>query len=354
LFGRYAKGWNMKIGIGTAVALVAFTALVTWGISRPRTAMLGPGAPAEVLADVGDIEITRQEVEELAPDQFIQAKQQLHDLTERALDEIIGRKLVELEAANRGVDEDSLLALEVEAHVPEPSEAQIDSVYEVYRDQITVPRDSIAPQIVEFLSRQRRALAMEVFLAQLRSRHEVHNYLEPRRIDVEAVGPARGPADAPITLVEFSDFECPFCYRVLPTLEQVEETYGDRVRIVYRQFPLNAIHPSAQIAAEASLCADAQGKFWEMHDAIFEVRGKVGAEDLKRMAADLDLDSEAFASCLDSGEMKSRVAADVQAGRQAGVSGTPALFINGRYLSGAQPFSVVSRIIDDELVRIGG
>jgi len=344
----------MKIGIWPTVALVAFTALVTWGITRPTSApWRSLPDRAEVLARVGDYEITRQEVEELAPDQFIQAKQQLHDLTERALDQLIGQKLVELEAEKRGLDTDSLVALEVVARVPPPTEAQIDSVYDVYRDQIRMSRDSVAPQIADFLTQRGRATAMDVFVARLRADYEVHNYLEPRRVEVEAVGPSRGPADAPITLVEFSDFECPFCYRVLPTLNQVEQTYGDSVRIVYRQFPLNAIHPSAQIAAEASLCADAQGKFWEMHDAIFEVRGKVQAEDLKRMAADLDLDADAFDRCLDSRDMRDRVAADLEAGRKAGVTGTPALFINGRYLSGAQPFSVVSRLIDDELVRLG-
>ena len=154
--------------------------------------------------------------------------------------------------------------------------------------------------------------------------------------------------------MEFSDFECPFCVRVLPTLEQVQEAYGDQVRIVYRQFPLNAIHPNAQLSAEASLCADAQGTFWEMHDAIFAARGKAGPDELKAMAADLGMDSDAFGTCLDSGEFRGQVAADLEAGRQAGVTGTPALFINGRFLSGAQPFDVVSRVIDDELTRVGG
>jgi protein-disulfide isomerase len=236
----------------------------------------------------------------------------------------------------------------------EPTEEQIDSVYNAYREQLNnAPRDSVAPQIVDFLTRQERAVAMQVFVAQLRAQYDVRNYLEPARIEIEAIGPSKGPADAPITLVEFSDFECPFCVRFLPTIEQVQQTYGDQVRIVYRQFPLNAIHPNAQLSAEASLCADAQGKFWEMHDAIFEARGKAGADGLKKMASDLGMDSDVFGACLDSGEFRGQVAADVEAGRQAGVTGTPALFINGRFLSGAQPFNVVSRLIDDELTRIG-
>jgi len=345
----------MKIGIWPVTALVAFTALITWGVSRPQSAAVLPQATqGEILAKVGDYEITRQEVEEVAPDQFIQAKQQLHDITQRALDQAIDTKLVDLQAEKEGLDSQGLVVREVLSKLSEPTDEQIDSVYNAYREQLNnAPRDSVAPQIVDFLTRQERAVAMQVFVAQLRAQYDVRNYLEPARIEVEAIGPSKGPDDAPITLVEFSDFECPFCVRVLPTIEQVQQTYGDQVRIVYRQFPLNAIHPNAQLSAEASLCADAQGKFWEMHDAIFEARGKAGADRLKTMASDLGMDSDLFGTCLDSREFQDQVAADLEAGRQAGVTGTPALFINGRFLSGAQPFNVVSRVIDDELTRVG-
>jgi protein-disulfide isomerase len=346
----------MKIGIWPVIALIAFTALITWGISRPQSATLLPQATqGEVLATVDGYEITRQEVEEIAPDQFIQAKQQLFDITERALAQAIDTKLLDFQAEKEGLDVDGLVARDVLSKLSEPTEQQIDSIYNLYREQLNnAPRESAAPQITDFLERQQRSLAMQVYLAQLRAQYDVRNLLEPARIEVEAIGPSRGPADAPITLIEFSDFECPFCVRVLPTLDQIEETYGDQVRIVYRQFPLTGIHPNAQLAAEASLCADAQGKFWEMHDAIFEVRGKAGAEELKAMAANLGLDSEIFDGCLDSREFRDRVLEDIEAGRQAGVTGTPALFINGRFLSGAQPFNVVSRLIDDELTRVGG
>ena len=346
----------MKIGIWPVIGLIAFTALITWGISRPQSATLLPQATqGEVLATVDGYEITRQEVEEIAPDQFIQAKQQLHDITESALAQAIDTRLVDMEAEEEGLDADALVAREVLSKLSEPTERQIDSIYNAYREQLNnAPRESAEPQIVAFLQRQQRGVAMQVYLAQLRSQHDVRNLLEPARIEVEAIGPSRGPEGAPITLVEFSDFECPFCVRVLPTLDQVEETYGAQARTPLRQFPLSGIHPTAQLSAEASLCADAQGKFWEMHDAIFEGRGKAGADELKTIAADLGLDSEVFDGCLDSNEFRDQVLEDVEAGRQAGVTGTPALFINGRFLSGAQPFNVVSRLIDDELTRVGG
>ena len=346
----------MKIGIVPAIALVVLTALITWGISRPQTATLLPQATqGEVLASVNGTDITRQEVEEVSPDRFIQAKQELHDLTERALGQAIDQRIVALEAEKEGLEEDSLIAREVISKITMPTEQQVDSMYVLYREQLNnAPVEQVAPQIRAFLMGQSRRSAMDVYLAQLRSRYDVANYLEPTRVEVEAIGPSKGPEDAPITLVEFSDFECPFCVRVLPTLDQVQEEYGDQVRIVYRHFPLNSIHPNAQITAEASMCADAQGMFWEMHDAIFEVRGKADADQLKAMAGDLGLEQDAFGACLDSREYRELVEADLEAGRRAGVTGTPALFINGRFLSGAQPFNVVSRVINDELTRLGG
>lgn len=346
----------MKIGIVPVLALVAFTALVTWGISRPQTASLLPqSTQGEVLASVDGTDITRQEVEEVSPDRFIQAKQELHDLTERALGQAIDQRIVRLEAEKEGLEEDSLIAREVTSKVTMPTEQQVDSMYNLYREQLNnAPIEQVEGQIKAFLAGQSRRVLMETYLAQLRSQYTVENYLEPTRVEVEAIGPSKGPDDAPITLVEFSDFECPFCVRVLPTLDQVRENYGDQVRIVYRHFPLNSIHPNAQLTAEASMCADAQGKFWEMHDAIFEVRGKADADGLKAMAADLGMDTEAFDTCLDTREYRAQVDADLMAGRQAGVTGTPAIFINGRFLSGAQPYSVISRVIDDELTRIGG
>jgi len=178
---------------------------------------------------------------------------------------------------------------------------------------------------------------------------------EPTRIDVDADGyPAKGPTDAPVTIVEFSDFQCPFCSRLLPSLRQVVEEYGNQVRVVFRQFPLSSLHPDAQKAAEASLCANEQGMFWEMHDAMFENQQALGVEQLKATARSLGVDGTDFDSCLDSGRFAAEVAADLQAGRAIGVNGTPALFINGRFLSGAKPFEDIAELVDDELRRAGG
>jgi protein-disulfide isomerase len=176
--------------------------------------------------------------------------------------------------------------------------------------------------------------------------------LEPPRAEVAATGPSKGPANAPITIVEFSDFECPFCSRVVPTLEEVQEKYGDKVRLVFRQYPL-PIHPSAPKAAEAALCAADQGKFWEMHDIMFAQQKELGVEQLKAKASQIGLDTEKFNQCLDSGAQAAAVQADMEAGARAGVNGTPAMFINGISVSGAVPYEQLAKVIDEELNRKG-
>ncbi len=163
----------------------------------------------------------------------------------------------------------------------------------------------------------------------------------------------RGNVDAPITIVEYSDFECPFCGRVQPTLEQIFDEYGDNVRLVYRHFPLS-FHARAQKAGEASECADDQGKFWEYHDLLFANQSSLsgGIAQLKEWAGELGLNQQRFDDCLDNGNHAATVKNGLASGSQKGVTGTPGFFVNGISLSGAQPFEAFSAIIDSELERL--
>ena len=170
--------------------------------------------------------------------------------------------------------------------------------------------------------------------------------LDGTKIEANAMT-ARGPADAVVTVVEFSDFQCPFCSRVLPTFEQVNKAYGDKIRFVFRQFPLESIHPQARKAAEASLCARDQGKFWEMHDAMFADQAGLAVDKLKEKAAKIGLDAAQFASCLDGGKAAAEVTADLGVGQAVGVSGTPSTYVNGRMIDGAVDFAAMSKLIDE-------
>ena len=152
-----------------------------------------------------------------------------------------------------------------------------------------------------------------------------------------------------MTIVEFSDFECPYCQAMLGTIRNIQEAYGEKVRLVYRQFPLTSIHPNAQKAAEASLCANDQGRFWEMHDLMFEDQSGLSVEALTKKAESLELDDATFEKCLTSNQYTEQVRQDVMAGTVVGVTGTPAVFINGRPLVGNVPYDQLVEIIDDEL-----
>jgi protein-disulfide isomerase len=165
-----------------------------------------------------------------------------------------------------------------------------------------------------------------------------------------------GDVNAEVIIVEFSDFQCPFCANSLPTVNQIKDTYGDKILFVYRDFPLHDIHPEAGKAAEAAQCAFDQGLFWEYHDHIFENQAEwigVGVPKFKEYAGALGLDVESFNSCLDSGKYADEVEADLLEGQHFGVTGTPSFFINGRKVTGAQPFSVFQEIIDEELMKTG-
>ncbi|HEY3571604.1 MAG TPA: thioredoxin domain-containing protein [Thermoanaerobaculia bacterium] len=307
----------------------------------------------QVLAVVDGKPITEADIRAKNADQFKaldrEYQQNVHQLLENSLDQAVQDRLVEAEAAARHMTKDQLLA-EIK---PTPvTDADVDAFYEQNKAQIPRPKDQVAAQIKTYLEQQGQQKARTEYFKTLEAKYKVDYKLEPIRVDVAATGPAKGPENAPVTIVEFSDFQCPFCSRLTPTLKQVEEKYGNKVRVVFRQYPL-PFHQNAQKAAEASLCAADQGKFWELHDAMFGNQGELGVDQLKAKAASLGLNADKFNKCLDSGEKNAAIQADIKAGSAAGVSGTPAMFINGRFISGAVPFDQITTVIDDELKRAG-
>jgi protein-disulfide isomerase len=172
------------------------------------------------------------------------------------------------------------------------------------------------------------------------------------KVEVAADGPSKGDPNAPVTIVEFSDFECPFCGRAEDAVNKVMDTYKGKVRLVYRDYPLE-FHAKAQKASEAALCAGDQGKYWEMHAKLFANQKALEPAQLKQHAKEVGVDSGKFDKCLDGGDKKQDVDKHKKAGEEAGVTGTPAFFINGRPLTGAQPFEKFKEIIDHELGATG-
>jgi predicted DsbA family dithiol-disulfide isomerase len=273
-----------------------------------------------------------------------------HRILENALSQLIEEKLLQAEASKRGLTREQLLAKELEQAVQDPTIAEIDAFYESNRQRINKSKEEMTPQIIGYLKKQKEAGARQAFLKRLEKEHQVVRSFPPLRFDVGDAGrPALGPRSAPVTLILFSDFQCPYCKTSSETLKEITKRYGGKVRLVFRQFPLPSIHRFAQKAAEASLCAADQGRFWEMHDLLFQTQDRLKEDDLKEKANKLGLDKAAFDSCLDSSRRRDRVREDIRAGASAGMEGTPALFINGRFLSGSRPFDEIAAIIDEEL-----
>ncbi len=169
-----------------------------------------------------------------------------------------------------------------------------------------------------------------------------------QKVEIPSDSPSFGPANAKVTIVEWSDFECPFCSRVGPTLSKIKESYAKDVRVVFRHQPL-PFHPNAKLAAEASHAAHEQGKFWEYHDKLFANQKAMDRASLEKYAQELGLNVAKFKAALDSGKFKAKVEADMAAGNALGANGTPTFFINGREFVGAQPFEAFKRVIDEEI-----
>ena len=278
--------------------------------------------------------------------------QDRQEILARALEQLAADKLIEAEAKKQNISKEQLLDAEVNSNVDTPSNEEVEAFYDANKSQIPIPKEQALPQVKQYMIERSRSRYHDALITRLKKQYGFKSYLEPLRAKIETTGfPTKGPAAAPVTIVEFSDFECPYCGGLFPTLKQVENNYADKIRIVYRQFPLTNIHPHAEKAAEASLCAFEQQHFWEFHDSMFGNQRELSVPDLKQRAVTLKLDTEKFNECLDSGRKAAAIQVDIQEGARAGVTGTPATFINGRLLSGNQPYSEIKEVVDDELQR---
>jgi len=283
---------------------------------------------------------------------------ELYDVRRGAVDQYVTKRLLEDEAKAKGETLEQWFEKDVLAGVPSPTDDEMKKFYEQNKSQMGGQTyDQIKPRIASYLKQQRGREQMTKIIDDLKAKHGVQITLAPPnlpRVEVAATGPARGPDNAPVTIVEFSDFQCPYCGREYPVVERLMKEYDGKVRLVFRHFPLN-FHENAQKAAEAGACAAEQGadKFWKLHDRMFTNQQKLAVGDLKGYAKDVGLDSPKFDKCLESGEKRALVEADEKAGQEAGVTGTPAFFINGVFINGAVPYEQFKEAVDRELKRKG-
>lgn len=346
---------SLAAGSALVAGLVAF--ILVQPNAQTGTAPASPPASATggsaVVAEVGGERITASELDRSLGTALDKLQQQVYDLRRDRLDALIAEKIARQEAARRGITVDQLLQTEVAPKVAPVTQQDVDQFFEANKARIPADQPDIKDQIRRYLQGQRTQQAQAAYLRDLRAKAAVTVSLPPPEVTrhevVTADAPARGPADAPVTIVEFTDFHCPFCRRVQPTLDELLKKYPTQVRLVFKDLPLDSLHPQARQAAEAARCAGDQGKFWPFHDQLFARGPDATPAALKAIATETGLDVAAFEQCTASGKHREGVQRDVQEAQRLGAEGTPAFLINGRFLSGAQPLEAFVRVVDEEL-----
>jgi len=302
-----------------------------------------------VVATVQGQSISADELTSAVHGDLMRLEVQRYQILKDKLDELIAERILNLEAAKRGVPALQLVQDEIMAKVPAVTSEQVKAFYEANKERIQQPLERITEQIIAYLRQQGQGERRQAFLKELRTQYPVTVALRAPKIEIASDGkPALGTDKAPITIVEFSDFQCPFCRQVQPTLKRLMAEYEGKVKLVFHDFPLRSIHPQAQKAAEAAQCAAEQQKFWPYHDKLFAATS-LQIDDLKKYAQELELRMEQFIACLDSNKYAGGIDADMQAGQNAGVNATPMFFINGYPLSGAVPYERFKEVIDAAL-----
>jgi protein-disulfide isomerase len=335
----------------TPTALWAFMLLLALGLLAAAHAP----AASEPLAEVNGEAITAEEVEKAIAAQLAKLEEQIYDLKRQQVEALIAERLLAREAAKHGMTVQALLHADVTTKVGLVTEEEIETFYQANKARLKGDEATAREQIRAHLQKQKLAAQRGAFVQSLRSQANVVVHLKAPAVFRAEVGvdgaPIRGAVTAPVTIFEFSDFHCPFCKRVLPTLTQLESQYGHRVKLVFRDYPIDNPHPAACKAHEAARCANEQRKFWAYHDLLFANAPKASAEQLKTYAQEVGLDVPAFEQCVNSGTYQAAVQRDVEEGTRVGVTGTPAFFINDRLVSGAQPLESFVRVIEEELAR---
>ncbi|MDB6011887.1 MAG: Periplasmic thiol:disulfide interchange protein DsbA [Gammaproteobacteria bacterium] len=350
--------------VWTGLVCVLALAAAAQGASRTAAADHGSnGQPATVIGQVDGKPVTESEIVATSRDAFdtqdadyetklrqLQAKhaQDRYDLVKERLEKLLDRRALEMEAQSLHTTTAAVLAgLSVSAVTDDEAQAY----YDANKARTNQSFEQLKPQIIQFLANEHNSTATRNFYDKLRTRHAVVDQLMPYRVTVAATGPTKGRTDAPITIVEFADFQCPYCQQAEATLRSVVASHSDAVRLVFRNLPLANIHPNAMTAAVAGVCADRQGKFWDMHDAMFEDQKALGEDGLKATAKRLGLDADSFSACLGAPDSKAAVNSDTRAADELNLNGTPYFFINGRPLFGNVPADQLESVITDELRR---
>lgn len=338
------------------LALAVFFSFASCSDSNSKPSYLfKPAVKDGVAAKVGDMEITNAEIADGIESDLFEAETKVFEIKFNRLKAILLQRMMDKDPRKKGMDNDEFLSKYIAKDVV-ISEKEIDAFI---KDQ-NIPAEHINPQVREkiknYLEIERKKEAVDKWLAEQTKKTPVEVYIQkPRRptFPVEVGNaPVFGAKDAKVTIIEFSDFQCPFCAKGAEILKEIKKKYGNKVKVAFKNFPL-PFHNHAEHAAVAGLCANEQGTeyFWKMHDEMFANQDSLDAEGLKKTAKKVGLKADAFDKCLTENKHLAQVKADMEEGRKVKVKSTPTFFINGQLINGAQPMDVFSELIDEELAR---
>jgi predicted DsbA family dithiol-disulfide isomerase len=316
----------------------------------PTSAIESKNLPTRIAATVGSANISTQQlaVAEELPLSVVKAEE--YRVRRRVLDGLIAEQLLSTEASARKLTISDLLGAEIDARVPAVSEAEAAAVLESNQSRYSrTPRDAALKQISDQLRVQRIDRRRQAFLDELRAKFGVSVNLRPPRITFDR--PERhpdGPLSALVTIVEFSDYRCPYCRQMSRQLAALKERYADELRRVVYQLPL-PIHPDARIAAEIAECAAEQGAFWRMHEWLFEHQSDQSLEVAVSGVAMRGLDNAKLGECVAAQRQRATCQEDASTAEEHGIATTPTVFVNGRMVIGLQPAGALERIVEEEL-----
>lgn len=338
------------------LALAACARTSAEGRAKPAaTPTPNPAAPT-VIAVVNGLPITLGEVDLRAASRLTAIRQEEYDARREAIEGMVAEKLMEREAAERRITVGELLKTEVDAKAAPVSSEDVAKLYEQNKQRFAGrPRERALADIEAAMRKRSFDVRRAAFQEELRKRATVKIALEAPRQDlaVPPGAPVLGPGTARVTILEFADYQCPYCQRAEDSVEALLKEYEGKVRFVHRDFPLSG-HERAFPAARASRCAGEQGHFWDFRKSLLASPGDFSDEDFRKRAASLGLDGGAFASCIQSDRFDAAIQESLDDGVKAGVNATPTFFFNGRMQTGAPSIDELRRILVEELERAGG
>jgi protein-disulfide isomerase len=323
--------------------------LLVMGLSlTAATILYGQAAqePRQVVARVSGADLTLSDLQQDEGGKLLQAEYQYYLNERKALEELIDNRLLGDEARKKNIPLEQLLETEVYKGVKDPTEDQLEVYYEGLDTQ--EPYKSVREDVLQHIRELRRTKARAAYVEQLRKEAKINVMLMPPSAQVDvSKAYARGSDSAPVVLVEFADYQCPYCQKVNPQIQQLKKEYGDNLTVIFKDFPL-PMHHGSEKAAEASRCAGEQGKFWEYHDVLFYSK-LLDVDALKEHARVLKLDGDRFDTCLDSGAETGAVKKDLDEAKSLGLTGTPSFFVNGHFFSGVVDYAALKDIVNQQL-----